>query len=105
MSSVLGLPSGRGQKFGVAPRGWEDYQRQKGPEDLCPSPELYYSMLFWLLGGARERICYTGDTKGDHRNLKKEYGVKRSKCPAISHHLLGGVGEGASSSDSDFETP
>lgn len=87
-SSDLRLPRGRGKNFGVRPRDWEDYQRLEGLEIYAPLSSLLQNVV-WLLEGSREGICYIRDSSSDHRNLEKGYGVKRSKFPAISHHLHG----------------
>lgn len=87
-SADLRLPRGRGQEFGVKPRDWEDYQTLEGLEINAPLSSLLQNVV-WLLEGSREGICYVRDSSSDHRNLEKGYGVKRSKFPAISHHLHG----------------
>lgn len=55
----------------------------RGPADLCPAQSC--TTLSCLASEGRERVCCTGDTVSDHRNLEKGYGVERSKFPAISH--------------------
>lgn len=87
-SSDLRLPRGREKNFGAGPRDWEGYQRLEGLEIYAPLSSLLQNVV-WLLEGSREGICYIRDSSSDHRNLEKGYGVKRSKFPAISHHLHG----------------
>ena len=81
-------PQRQGAKAWSHATGLGRLPETRGPGDLCPAQNCTTVICLASWGRERERICYTGDTSSDHRNLEKGYGVERSKFPAISHHLL-----------------